>query len=102
MSHTDEEFLGEDQEYRVLLDSDSNYTSRFAGEGRYIEDGAEDPSKSNIIKQVGKLFNFGALTSKKRGSASITKRGSSSRKSSTKKQQISGLVNNYYNICFQL
>lgn len=91
MSSTDEEFLGEDSEGRIMFDTDSNYTSRFVGEGRFVE-GAEESTKNNIVKQVGKMFNFGALASKKRGSASISKRGSSLRKVPTKKTQVSGYV----------
>ena len=90
MASTDEEFLRDDLEGRIMLDDDSNYTSRFVGEGRFVEEGTEDSSKNNLVKQVGKIFNFGALASKKRGSASITKRGSSLRKVSTKKSQASG------------
>ena len=90
MASTDEEFLRDDLEGRIMLDDDSNYTSRFVGEGRFVEEGSEDSSKNNIVKQVGKIFNFGALSSKKRGSASITKRGSSLRKVSNKKSQASG------------
>ena len=87
MSHTDEELLGEESEIRQLLDSEANYTSKYVGEGRYIEDGVDGISKSRIMNQVGKMFNFGALSSKKRGSATITKRGSSIRKTTSKKQQ---------------
>ena len=90
MSHTDEELLGEDSEIRQLLDSEANYTSKYVGEGRYIEDGVDGTSKNRIMNQVGKMFNFGALSSKKRGSATITKRGSSIRKTTSKKQQLSG------------
>ena len=90
MASTDEEFLRDDLEGRIMLDEDSNYSSRFVGEGRFVEDGTEDSTKNNIVKQVGKIFNFGALSSKKRGSASITKRGSSLRKASTKKSHALG------------
>ena len=90
MSNTDEEFFREDQESGGLLDADSNYTSRYVGEGRFIGDGIEESSKNSLVKQVGKIFNFGGLASKKRGSASINKRGSSIRKGSTRKHQSSG------------
>ena len=90
MSNTDEEFFREDQESGGLLDVDSNYTSRYVGEGRFIDDGIEESSKNSLVKQVGKIFNFGGLASKKRGSASINKRGSAVRKGSTRKQQSSG------------
>ena len=90
MSNTDEKFFRENLESRAISDADSNYTSRYVGEGRFIDDGLEESSKNSIVKQVGKLFNFGALASKKRGSASINKRGSSLRKGSSRKQQVSG------------
>ena len=90
MSNTDEEFFRENLESGTISDSDSNYTSRYVGEGRFIDDGLEESSKNSIVKQVGKLFNFGALASKKRGSASMNKRGSSLRKGSSRKQQVSG------------
>ena len=90
MSNTDEEFFREDQDLRTVLDDDSNYTSRYVGEGRFIEDGIDESSKNSLVKQVGKIFNFGALASKKRGSASINKRGSSIKKTSSRKQQSSG------------
>ena len=92
MSNTDEELLGEESDVRIRLDEDFTYTTRFVGEGRLIDEGMEESSKNSIVKNVGKLFNFGALTSKKRGSASITKRGASLRKASAKSQQTSGLV----------
>ena len=90
MSNTDEEFFREDQDLRTVLDDDSNYTARYVGEGRFIEDGIDESSKNSLVKQVGKIFNFGALASKKRGSASINKRGSSLKKSSSRKQPSSG------------
>ena len=90
MSNSEEEFLGEDPEARIMLDTDSNYTSRFVGEGRFIEDVTGDSSRHNLLKQVGKVFNFGALSSKRKGSASITKRGASARKAPTKKSLNSG------------
>ena len=90
MSNTEEEFFREDQDVRTVLDDESNYTSRYVGEGRFIEDGNEDSSKNSLVKQVGKIFNFGALASKKRGSASINKRGSSIKKPSSRKSQSSG------------
>ena len=90
MSNTDEEFFREDQESGDILASDTNYTSRYVGEGRFIDDGMDESSKNSLVKQVGKIFNFGALASKKRGSATISKRGSSVRKASTRKQQSSG------------
>ena len=93
MSHSDEELLGDAPGLRSIFDAEmngeSNYVARFVGEGGVIRDSAEveETTQNAIIKNVGKFFNFGALSSKKKGGASITKRATSLRKNSAKKPQ---------------
>ena len=93
MSHSDEELLRDTPSLRSIFDAEmngeANYVTRFVGEGGVIRDAAEleESTQNAIVKNVGKFFNFGALSSKKKGGASITKRATSLRKNSTKKPQ---------------
>ena len=91
MSISDEEITRDDPDFRTLLEEDGDSRSsvtRYVGEGRIVgggmmgvEEEKRSSTRNNIVKNVGKIFNFGAaLTSRKKGGATITKRGTSFRK----------------------